>query len=120
MDAAIRALAERYFQGIHLGDTALLRSAFHPQAALFGEVNGQFSHRTLESWLDAVASRKAPRDLGEPFAMKVLAVDVQGKVASVKADVPLLGARYIDFLSMIEVDGQWRIANKVFTHIGAA
>lgn len=113
-------VVQNYFEGIFNGDVPRLRSAFHPQATLFGEVKGAPYYRTLDDYLAAVAQRQCPRDLGEPFAMKALALDVQGPIAVARLQVPMLGFNYIDFLSLLKTDGQWQIVSKNFTHVDAS
>lgn len=113
----ILALLQAYFDSLFTGDVAGLRGVFHPQAALFGEVKGAPYYRTLDDYLDAVGKRQSPQALGEPFRMQVLAVDVQGPVANARVSCPMLGFDYVDFLNLVRLDGQWRIANKTFTHV---
>lgn len=108
-----------YSESVFNGDVPRLRSTFHPQAALFGEVKGVAYYKTLDDYLSAVAQRKSPRDVGESFAMKPLAVDVQGPVGMARMHSPMLGFNYIDYLSLTKQDGQWKIANKTFTHVDA-
>lgn len=113
----IKRVLDDYFGGIHSGDVRRLRSAFHPTAVLWGEIKGQPYRRTVDEYLHAVSNRKSPQELGEPHAMQTLSIDVHGKIALVKARVPILGFDYFDLLSFVHQDGRWAIASKVFTHI---
>lgn len=116
----ISAVIHRYFDGVHRGDLAALRAVFHPSAILFGEVMGQTSFRTLDSYLEVVAGRKSPAALGHPLRATLLSVDRQGAVASVRARFPLLGFDYIDLLSLAQIEGRWRIVAKLYTHVEPA
>jgi Putative lumazine-binding len=115
----ILELLHTYGHSVFNGDVERLRSTFHPQAALFGEVKGAPYYRTLDDYLNAVAQRKSPRDVGETFAMKPLAIEVQGPVGSARMHSPMLGYNYIDFLNLVRLDGRWVISNKTFTHVDA-
>ncbi len=115
----ISAVIHRYFDGVHRGDLAALREVFHPSAILFGEVRGQTSFRTLDSYLEVVAGRKSPATLGYPLRASLLSVDRQGAVASVRARFPLLGFDYLDLLSLAQVEGRWRIVAKLYIHLEA-
>ena len=115
--AAILDLLEVYFVGIHTGDVTALRSAFHPQAQLFGEVRGLASCRPLGAYLDAVASRDSPASLGQARTMRVLSIEVAGETAMAKVQCPIFEFNYLDFLSLIRIEGRWLIANKLYTHI---
>lgn len=64
---AILLVLADYFNGLYLGDTELLRSVFHPQAALFADLEGQAYHKHIDAWLDGVARRPSPDGVaGEP------------------------------------------------------
>lgn len=116
---SILQLLQAYFDGLFTGDVNGLRGVFHPRAALFGEIKGAPYHKTLDDYLDAVGKRQSPRALGESFRMRVLAIDVQGPVANARVSCPMLGFDYVDFLNLVRLDGQWRIANKTFTHVAS-
>jgi hypothetical protein len=109
---------QRYLRGLHEGDHAALRVLFHPEALLFGAVRGQSVQRTLDAYLEGVASRASANSLGEPFRMAILSVEVLGDMASAKVHVPMLGFNYYNFLSLRKQDGQWRIVNKSYAHLG--
>jgi hypothetical protein len=108
---------QRYFESIYSGDVARLRSTFHPQAALFGEVKGQPYYKSLDDYLDAVAKRQSPQALGEDFLMKATSVDVLGPIGLVRTHCQMLGFNYVDYLSLVRSDGRWLIVNKTFTHV---
>lgn len=113
----IAALLDTYLDGLYRGDTARLRAVFHPQAALFGDVRGAPYQNTLEGWLEAVAQRQSPFDLGEEFRMRTLGIEVIHEIAYAKAHCPMLGFNYVDYLSLLRHDGRWLITNKLFTHV---
>ena len=110
-------LLQRYFDGLYRGNTQLLRSVFHPQARLFGEVKGQVLLRELEPYLELVASRRSPMQNGEEQCMKVLALQIHGATAVAAAQCDMLGFHYLDQLSLLRQDGHWSIVNKLYTHL---
>ena len=122
MDAqrAIAAVLGDYFEGLYKGDTALLRTVFHPDAALFAELGGQSYHKGLDAYLDGVAARQSPASRGEPYRMKVLGIDVTHDIAMARVHVPALGFNYVNYLSFVRWQGRWVIVNKVFTDVPVA
>lgn len=108
-------LVHEYAQAIHHGDVTRLRATFHPKAYLFGEVGGQPYLRSLDDYLDVVAQRQSPASLGHAYAMRPLGIDLQGHIGVARLDFPLLGHRYIDYLSLLKHQGKWLVANKTFT-----
>jgi hypothetical protein len=115
---AIRAVLADYFNGLYKGDTGLLRSVFHPDAALFAQANGQSYHKPVEAYLDGVAQRPSPEALGETYRMRVLSLDIMHDIASALVHVPARGLNYYNFLSLVKGGGRWRIVNKVFSDVG--
>lgn len=114
------ALIDRYFQSIYVGDTAALRSTFHPKCRLFAEVNGNPYEKSVDEYVDGVANRRSPRDLGEACLMEVIGVETLGSVALVRTHQQMLGFNYFDYLTLLRRDGQWLIVSKVFTNVNAA
>lgn len=114
----ILQLLQVYAESIYTGNVERLRSVFHPRAALFGEVKGAPYYKALEEYLAAVAQRQSPQARGEEFLIRPLAVDVQGPVAAARMSSPMLGFNYIDYLSLVRVEGKWLITSKTFTHVG--
>ena len=113
----IETTIKNYFEGIFYGDVAKLRSSFDNNARLYGDIKGVPYQKTLDEYLEGVENRKSPRDQGEDFAMKVLGVEVLGNAATVKLHVPMLGYNYYDHLALSLIDKEWKIVNKLFTHV---
>ncbi|HEX5168794.1 MAG TPA: nuclear transport factor 2 family protein [Cyclobacteriaceae bacterium] len=113
----IKAVVQDYFDGIFYGDLNKLTTAFHPQCLLVGDINGQPYFKNLTDYLFGVKNRKSPNELGEAFRMKILSIETQNEIAVVKLHVPMLGNNYYDYISLVRIDGRWKILNKVFTNI---
>lgn len=107
---------EKYANGIYLGDVKMLAAAFHPAANLIGEVKGEPYHRTLQDYLQIVALRKSPQELGEENKIRILFAEQQGEIALVKVSCPIFEFNYVDYLSLVRMGSTWVIASKVFTH----
>jgi hypothetical protein len=114
----ISEVLSKYFDGLYSGDVSVLRSIFHPEGVLFSVVKNVPSFKRLDEWLDAVANRRSPEASGEQRRFQALAIDVAGETAMARVRCPMLGFDYIDYLSLLLVDGRWLIATKTFTHTG--
>ncbi|MEH6438036.1 nuclear transport factor 2 family protein [Massilia sp. DD77] len=117
---AILVVLADYFTGLYTGDTDLLRTVFHPQAALFAEVRGQPYYKRVEDYLEAVELRAAPQERDEPYQMRVLSLNVTHNIATAKVHVPALGFNYVNYLSLVRMDGAWVIVGKVFADVPQA
>ncbi len=111
---SIAKTVQTYFDGMHFGDTSRLRSVFHPDACLFGYYHGDFSRMPFEDWMAEVEGMDKPSETGEIFDMAIVAVDVSGPTAQVKAAELYAGARYSVYLSLALIDGNWKVINKLY------
>lgn len=115
-EVEIQAVVKKYFEGIFYGDSEKLMEAFHPLSFLCGDIHNKPYLKTIDAYIEGVKARKSPHELGETFRMKILHLEILGNIAIVKAHVPMLGFNYCDFLSMIKINGNWIIVNKIFAH----
>ncbi len=113
----ISRVIANYFEGIYKGDLEQLRQSFHSQAYLYGDIKGAEYLKSLDDYLDGVAKRKSPAELEEENRMQILSLEILGDVALAKLHVPIFGFNYYDYVSFAVVDGDWKIVNKVFTHV---
>lgn len=107
---AITALLWQYFDGLHRADTTLLNRIFDDEAHLYAPG----VRRSKQQWLELVANRPIPAQLGHTFAYKVLSVECSGDQAMAKVSCPLLGRQYIDYLGLLKEQGHWRIMAKQY------
>ena len=107
---AITALLGHYFDGLHRADTELLSRIFDDDARLYAPG----VRRSKQQWLELVANRPVPAALGHAFAYQILSVELSGEQALAKVACPLLGRHYIDYLSLLKEQGQWRIVAKLY------
>lgn len=112
----IEQTVNAYFDGVYRGDVAALAELFDIDAQVYGDIDGQPYYKSASAYLAGVAARKSPAELGEPYRMRLLALDRQDNIASVKLHSPMLGFDYYLYLTLRRLDGQWLIVNKTFSH----
>lgn len=111
-EAAVRQAIEHYFRGHATGEGQHFQKVFHPEAKLFWVRDGKFSQRTSAEYI-AGASGKPPADEAQR-KRKIESVDVTGNAAVVKVLLDYPNARFTDYMSMLKIDGEWKIVNKTF------
>jgi hypothetical protein len=116
---SIAAIVNAYLRGVYTGDSATLATLFDPNTQVYGEINGQAYHKTIAAYLEGVAARQSPQQLGEPYRMDILALDSLGSIANVKLHSPMLGFNYYLYLTLRQLDGKWSIVNKTFANLPA-
>ncbi len=113
--AAVVQVLGTYYDGLYHGDTSLLQQIFHPDAHYVTASNGELLQLNMASYLPIVEARASPESIGEPYGYVIESIEFAGPVtASVRMRSSMLRKHFVDFLSLINVDGEWRIISKVF------
>ena len=116
---ALTDVLERYADGLYRCDTALLRTVFHPNAQYVTASNGELLHLDMDQYFPIVEARTSPQSLGEAYEFHIDSVELAGPVtAFARMRCSMLSSDYIDLLTLIRLDGEWRIISKVF-HVEA-
>ena len=114
---AVATVAENYFKAMINADEAELRRLFHPQAPVTGLFGGEFSFGSLDSFIDFVKSTPAANENGNPLEYYVEGLVLAGDTAVVTVGNYCYSTRFTDHLSMIKINGDWRIVAKAYcTH----
>lgn len=110
---SVRTVVETYLHGLKFNDVASFRTAFWPEAKLFfAKRDGQLGQLTQEAWYAGFAKSAGKEEEGD---LRIAALEVTRDIASVKVVEEYPGSRYIDYLSLIRINGRWLIVNKVYT-----
>ena len=110
-EAAIRAVVQLYFDGIIDYDEEALRKAFHPKAQVIGTKDGELDWHAFQDWV-LYTRGTAPDPAGRNNS--ILSIDMAGCAAVVKTELDWPNIHYIDYLSLLKIDGEWKIANKIW------
>lgn len=108
----VRAAVEQYFRGHATGDSAVMRKAFLPTAHIEGIRNGAFSSWTVDQYVGGMRGTP-PAD----EAQRVRTIDevsVSGTAATAKATLLHGPTHFTDYFVLLKVNGEWKIANKVY------
>ncbi len=110
---AIREAAGHYLAGGQTGDIERLRQAFHPSARLQFVRDGSYQEWSLEEYL----GKKTPGKRSN-HRTRIQSIDLEGTCAVVKVELDYGSFKFIDYLSLLKTDGEWRIVNKIFFRAG--
>jgi hypothetical protein len=112
-EAAVRAALDHYLQGHATGSGDEFSKVFHPESMLFWVTpEGAFSRRTSADYIKGAAGKPAADEAQRK--RRILMVDVDGTAAVAKVELDYPGMRFIDYFTLLKVDGQWKIMNKIF------
>ncbi len=108
---AITTVVEQYLGGARSGKGGDMKPAFHEDANIFGYIGADLFARPIRKLFDWHAENGPATEL----EARITSIDVIGTVATVRIDLDnWTGHRFTDLLSLLKVDGAWKIMNKVF------
>lgn len=113
--ATIAALLGDYFDALHFGDTDKLGRVFHPRAIYATADEQPLLYRTMAEYFPVVAARASPASRGEPRRDHIDSIEFAGDNTALARVRCAIGTRdFVDFLTLVRSDGEWRIIAKVF------
>jgi hypothetical protein len=109
--AAVTEVVLAYYDGMTEGDETKLARAFHPRACIVGNNQGQLEWQTFDDFV--AECKEAAGDAGT-YAWRIDGLSFQGDTALVRIGGQFAGEWYSDDLSMLRIDGAWRIVHKTW------
>ena len=107
----IAKVVQHYIDGARSGKGDDMKPAFHEDATVFGYVGPDLFAgpiQNLFAWNDDNGPATELED-------RIASIDVTGTVATVRLELNnWTGSRYTDLFTLLKVDGDWKIMNKVF------
>lgn len=112
--AEIEAVVKDYFHGYLKAEADQVGRAFHQDARLMAADEGKLDRTDVSDWLKSLRARREKGDLREA-ATEIAGVDSTGDAAVVKAVLRFPKFQFTDYLSLLKLEGSWRIVNKIYT-----
>ena len=111
-EAAARVPLEDYIKGHETGKGDFMRKAFFADAKIMAFREGKLVNITLEEF--------ASRFSGQPAAdesqrrRRIDSVEITGNAGFGKITLEYPTVTFTDYMSLLKIDGTWKIVNKVF------
>ncbi|MCU0402046.1 MAG: nuclear transport factor 2 family protein [Algoriphagus sp.] len=99
-----------YFDGMIQRDRGKLEEAFFSEARLIGYRGDRLFVTPFEEWA-AGTSMGSPRD-PSLYRNEIKAIRLVGNMALVETELYWPGIYYYDFLTLLKMDGKWKIVHK--------
>ena len=109
-DAIAKAI-QPYIDGMKSGKGDDMKPAFHKDATIFGYAGADLFASPIQ-WLFDWNDESGP---AAELQARIASTDVVDTVATVRLELNNWGGyRYTDLFTLLKVDGEWKIMNKVF------
>ncbi len=107
----ITQVIQHYIDGARSGKGDDMKPAFHADATVFGYVGPDLFAGPIEN-LFAWNDENGP---ATELVDRIASIDVVGTVATVRLELEnWTGIRFTDLFTLLKVDGDWKVMNKVF------
>ncbi len=108
---AIGKVVQHYIDGARSGRGDDMKPAFHTDATIFGYAGDDLFAGPIQQ-LFAWNDENGP---AAELEARIATIDVVGTVATVRLELNnWTGSRFTDLFTLLKVDGEWKIMNKVF------
>ena len=109
---AVEKAAEKFVKSVAKGNSEYARELFVDEAVLFGYLDGNLEHGSIEQFYDNVDSVAA----GDEFNARVDVLLLEETLAVVRVLEESWGGRidFTDVLLMLKIDGEWKAVAKAY------
>jgi hypothetical protein len=108
---AITSIVQIYINGAKSGKGEDMKPAFHKDATIFGYVGADLFAGPINN-LFAWNDQNGP---ATGLQARIASIDLIDTVATVRLELEnWTGHRFTDLFTLLKVDGEWKIMNKVF------
>jgi len=107
----IAEVVQRYVDGAKSGRGEDMKPAFHKDATVFGYIGADLFAGPIQQLFDWNDENGPATGL----QARIASIDVIDTVATVRLELDnWTGHRFTDLFTVLKVDGEWKIINKVF------
>lgn len=107
----VLAVMEHYVEGCKQGKGSVMQPAFHPNAIMYGYLNGELFDGSIKALYDAADKFGAAPET----KARVDVLSIEGTAATVRVVIENWhGLSFTDFHSLLKLDGKWQVIAKVF------
>ncbi|MFL2699706.1 MAG: nuclear transport factor 2 family protein [Gammaproteobacteria bacterium] len=111
----VKNIVQLYVDSMDESNPDKVKEAFHANAKVVGYLHGDFLEMSVDDFANFVASQQPPpQEKDENVVYEILECEIEGTTGCVKVRDTYLGITFLDTLSFIKNDGEWRIYNKLF------
>jgi len=112
---AVRLPLENYIKAHVTGDPEYARKAFHTVGNMIWIREGKYSSESLDSFVKrAFTGKPAADEEKRRDHRKIEAIDMTGNAAVAKIVLDYPTVKFVDYMTLLKIDGEWKIVNKSF------
>lgn len=111
-EAGVRRALDAYLQGHITGQAEQYRRGMHPDMRMSFVRDGKLVHRNLDEFASGATGKPAADEAKR--TRRIVSIDITGTAAIAKIELDYPDVFFTDYMSLLKVDGEWRIVDKIF------
>lgn len=109
---AVRIPLENYLKGHETGKAEYMEKAFHAEGHLMFIREGKYTTRSFKEYIAGMNGETAKDESKRKRTIE--SIDIAGNAAVAKIVLDYPGVKFVDYMSLLKIDGEWKIVNKSF------
>lgn len=109
---AVKIPLENYLKGHATGKPEFMKRAFHSEGKLMFIRDGKYATIDFADYIGRMNGTPAADE--SERKRHIESIDISGNAAVGKIVLDYPNARFIDYMSLLKIDGEWKIVNKIF------
>lgn len=110
--SAVKVPLENYLKAQATGEAEFVRKAFHPDARIMSFRGDKLNSLTVAEFAGFFKSVVAEDESKRTRSIESIDISGNAAVAKIVLDYPTV--RFVDYMSLLKIDGEWKIINKAF------
>ena len=109
---AARVPLENYVKGHATGDGEFMKKAFHTEGNLIFIRDGKYMTRSFAEYIAGFTGKPAADEADRKRSIEMVELTGNAGVGKIILDYPTV--RFVDYMTLLKIDGEWKIVNKIF------
>lgn len=109
---AAKAPLQNYIRAHETGNADFMRKAFTSDAKIVGYMGGNMISWSLEQYAGRFSGKPANDESQRRRSFEILDLAGDAAVGKVVLDYPTV--KFVDYMTLLKIDGEWKIINKSF------
>lgn len=101
-----------YLRAQATGNPEFIRQAFYKDARIMAFRDGKITNLSVEEFAGRFNGKAADDEAKRKRAIE--SIDISGNAGSAKIVLDYPTVKFVDYMSLLKIDGEWKIVNKSF------
>lgn len=109
---AAKVPLNNYLQGQITGNPEFIRKAFYKDARIMAYQDGKLTNLSVEEFATRFNGQPANDEAQRRRTIESLDISGNAAIAKITLDYPTI--KFVDYMSLLKIGGEWKIVNKSF------